>query len=91
MVCDICADLISASLLYHMSHCCLPNQKKLPFGFLLAKTKFFSVSFGYIGLEEFGELADLFSPFSGRRKDRGDWVFFVFEMGTAAIAAMFMF
>ena len=64
-----------------MSHCCLPNQKKLPFGFLLAKTKFFSVSFGLVGLEDLSQLDDLFRPFSGGRKDRGDWMVLFLRWG----------
>ena len=39
--------------------------EELPFGCLLAETKVFSVSFGWVGLEDFDELGYLFRPFFG--------------------------
>ena len=43
---QICVDLISVSLLHLVSHLLFLQGEDLPFGFLLAKTKFLSVSFG---------------------------------------------
>ena len=65
--------------------------EELPFGCLLAETKFFFVSFGWVGLETFCELTYLFRPFWGfwGKKERVDKVVLVLEMGIASIAAVF--
>ena len=69
---QICLDLISANLLHHMSNCFFFLQgEELPFGFLLADTKVFSVSLVWVGLQYFDELADLFHPLEGFWREEG--------------------
>jgi len=38
---------------------------------LVGKDEDFSVSFGWVGLKDFGELANLFRPFSGFWREEG--------------------
>ena len=47
------------------------QREELPFCFLLAETKFFSVSLAWVALEDFGELAYLFHPFSVFWREKG--------------------
>ena len=81
---------VSANLLHHISDCCFVGRKAA-FWFLVGKDGDF-LCFFWLGWPWRIFMNWLtYLVHSVGRKDRGDWVFFVFEMGTAAIAAMFMF
>ena len=51
----------------------LLEVEELPFGCFWTETKHSSVSFGWVGLDNFSELAYLFRPFSSTSKLGGLW------------------
>ena len=59
----VCVDLISASLLRYINPAVVYSGRRVSFCFLVGKNENISISFAWVRLEDFGDLADLFFPF----------------------------